>query len=98
MPIQQRRSTMQEARTALSGGRVLAAASEFFERRSGIYVAFVEKQGPSHLTLRGQGGEEIAIAVSESDGATSVTASTYMFSQQVARFLSSLPPVAEAVQ
>ncbi len=94
MPINARLSTLQEASTALTGDRVLAAACEFFERRSGIYAAFVEKRGPTHLTFRGQGGEEIAIGVAESGGTTSVTASSYLFGQQVARFLLSLPPAA----
>ena len=71
---------------------MLGAAREFFARRSGIYSAFLEKEGPTYVSLRGQGGEEIVVGVAPSNGATSVTASSYMFDQQVARFLSSLPP------
>ena len=56
----QRNRTLQQATTSLSPADVLAAARTFFERRSGIYSAFVEHEGPMHVTLRGQGGEEIA--------------------------------------
>ena len=88
--------TQQQHRTALPPAAVLAAAREFFQRGSGIYAAFVEKEGPTWMTLRGQGGEEIAIAAHEENGATSVTGSSYMFDAQVALFLSSLPPALEA--
>jgi hypothetical protein len=94
---QQRSRTLQQVRTTLSPAAVLAAAKEFFVRRSGIYSAFPEKAGPTFLTLRGLGGEEIAIGVAADGGATTVSASSYMFDQQVARFLSSLPPAVEAV-
>jgi pectin methylesterase-like acyl-CoA thioesterase len=88
----QRNRTLQQATTSLSPADVLAAARTFFERRSGIYSAFVEHEGPTHVTLRGQGGEEIAIGVATVNGATAVNGSSYMFDQQVALFLSSLPP------
>jgi hypothetical protein len=94
---QQRSRTLQQVRTTLAPAAVLAAAKEFFAQRSGIYSAFPEQSGPTYLTLRGLGGEEIAIGVAPADGGTSVSASSYMFDQQVARFLSSLPPAAEAV-
>ena len=54
--------TTQLLRTADSPAAVLSAAREFFARGSSIYAAFVEKEGPSHLVLRGQGGEELVIA------------------------------------
>lgn len=92
MANHQQNRTLQQVRTTLSGPDVLHAAKTFFARRSGIYSAFVEQEGPSYLTLRGQGGEEIAVGVAPDAGATAVTASSYMFDQQVARFLSSLPP------
>ena len=88
----QRDRTRQQAVTSLAPAKVLAAAKEFFARRSGIYSAFPEKEGPAFLTLRGQGGEEIAIGVAPGGGGTTVTASSYMFDQQVAHFLSTLPP------
>jgi len=94
---QQRSRTLQQVRTTLAPAEVLAAAKEFFAQRSGIYSAFPEKTGPTYLTLRGLGGEEIAIGVAPDAGGTSVSASSYMFDQQVARFLSSLPPAEEAV-
>lgn len=95
---QQSGRTLQRQRTALPPADVLVAAREFFARRSGIYAAFLEKQGPNWMSLRGQGGEEIAIAASEETGGTTVSASSYMFDAQVAQFLASLPPAAtEAV-
>ncbi len=97
MRNQQRSRTLQQVRTTLAPAAVLAAAKEFFAQRSGIYSAFPEQVGPTYLTLRGLGGEEIAIGVAAADGGTNVSASSYMFDQQVARFLSSLPPTSEAV-
>lgn len=90
--------TLQQQRTSLSPADVLAEARDFFARRSGIYAAFLEKQGPNWMSLRGQGGEEIVIAATEEAGGTSVSASSYMFDAQVALFLSSLPPVGAAEQ
>ncbi len=94
---QQSGRTLQHQRTSLAAADVLDSAREFFARRSGIYAAFLEKQGPNWMSLRGQGGEEIVIAATEESGATSVSASSYMFDAQVAQFLASLPPAAEAV-
>lgn len=97
MANQQRIRTLQQARTTLTAPAVLAAAKQFFGRNSGIYSAFLEKEGPTYVTLRGQGGEEIAIGVADSAGATAVTATSYMFDQQVARFLASLPVATEVL-
>jgi hypothetical protein len=88
----QRARTVQEMNTSLSPAAVLNEAKTFFSRQNGVYAAFLEKEGPAYITLRGQGGEEIVIGTAASDGGTRVTASTYLFDQQVARFLSSLPP------
>lgn len=86
-------STLQSARTTISPEAVLEAATNFFTRQNAIYTAFPEMSGPGWATYRGQGGEEIAVAAMPAvDGVTLVSASTYMFDQQVARFLSSLPP------
>ena len=93
---QQLSRTLQEARTSLDPAAVLAAAKEFFSRRNTIYAAFVEKQGPTFVSFRGQGGEELIIGVAPVEGGTRVTGSTYMFDQQIARFFSTLPPLAEA--
>ena len=89
---QQSNRQLQERLTALPIAEVLAMAARSFTRRSGVYATFIEKQGPSHLVLRGQGGEELVIAARLTDAGTAVTGSTYMFDQQVARFLDSLPP------
>ncbi len=71
---------------------MLDAARSFFSTRNSLYAAFVEQEGPSHLTFRGQGGEEIAIAASASGSSTLVTGSSYLFDSQVSRFLATLPP------
>ncbi|MEO6444378.1 MAG: hypothetical protein ABIZ91_12190 [Gemmatimonadaceae bacterium] len=91
------RRTLQETTTALAPADVLDAAKEFFARRNNIYSAFVEQESAHHVTLRGQGGEEIAINAMTRDGATLVTASTYMFDAQVSRFFSILPHASAAV-
>lgn len=88
--------TLQQHQTSLAAADVLAAARDFFGRQSGIYAAFVERQGPNWMSLRGQGGEEIVVAANAEGGATAVNASSYMFDAQVAQFLSSLPPAAAA--
>jgi hypothetical protein len=98
MNIQEDR-TLQEARTSLSVAEVLAAAKTFFVRRNRLYAAFTEKEGPSFVSLRGQGGEEILIAAdAPADGrGTRVTGSAYLFDQQIARFFATLPPIAGEV-
>jgi hypothetical protein len=88
----QRARTVQEAITSLPPADVLREAKLFFGRQNGVYSAFLEQEGPNHITLRGQGGEEIVIAAATSNGETRVTASSYLFDQQIARFLSTLPP------
>lgn len=94
---QQSRRQLQDTLTSLSVSDVISAATQFFARRSGVYTAFVEKQGPSYVVLRGQGGEEIAIAARETPAGTAVSGSSYLFDQQVARFLESLPPAPPVV-
>ena len=94
-PNSQRDRTVQEISTSLSPAQVLSDAKSFFSNQNGIYAAFVEQESPAHVTLRGQGGEEIVIGTAPADGAaggTRVTASSYLFDQQIARFLSRLPP------
>jgi hypothetical protein len=88
----QRARTVQEMTTSLAPAAVLDEAKNFFARQNGVYAAFIDQEGPTHITLRGQGGEEIVIGTAAADGGTRITASTYLFDQQVARFLSSLPP------
>ena len=86
------RRTLQEHRTTLEPGRVLEAARKFFSRRNSLYAAFVEQEGPTHVTMRGQGGEEIVIAATPAPGGTLVTGSSYLFDAQISRFFSTLPP------
>jgi hypothetical protein len=80
-----------EVVTALESGEVLRRAKQFFAERVPMQAAFPEKEGPSFLTLRGQGGEEIAMAVTAAPDGTRVRASTLLFDQVVDRFLSTLP-------
>ena len=91
-PNSQIARTVQEISTSLSPAEALNNAKEFFARQNGVYAAFPEQESEAHLTLRGQGGEEIVIAASKSDEGTRITASSYLFDQQVARWLSTLPP------
>jgi hypothetical protein len=91
------RRTMQETRTSLTPADVLEAANEFFVRRNTLYAAFTERLGQSHITLRGQGGEEIVVAARVHEGATQVTASSYLFDAQISRFFSVLPPAPDPV-
>jgi len=89
---QQSTRQLQERFTSLAPTAVLDHAVQFFSRQSGVYAAFPEKRGPTHVMLRGLGGEEIAIAAWATDAGTRVSGSSYMFDQQVARFLDALPP------
>jgi hypothetical protein len=79
--------------TSLDGAEVLARARRFFSERVPHQAAYPEKLGPTWMTLRGQGGEEIAIATFAEDGHTRVRASTLLFDQPLMRFLSTLPPI-----
>ena len=83
---------LHEATSSLSGAEVLARAKAFFQDRVPANAAFLEKEGPAWLSLRGQGGEEIAIAVASLPGGCRVRASTLFFDQALGRFLSTLPP------
>jgi hypothetical protein len=83
--------------TTLDGAQVLAQAKRFFVERVPLNAAYPEREGPRFLTLRGQGGEEIAIAVWPAPGGTRVRASTLLFDQVLDRFLSTLPLPAEHV-
>jgi hypothetical protein len=87
------RRTLIEHRTTLEPARVLDAARAFFSRRNSLYAAFVEQVGPTHVTMRGQGGEEVVIAATAAGGHTLVTGSSYLFDAQISRFFATLPPV-----
>jgi hypothetical protein len=86
-----------EAVTTLNGPEVLYRAKRFFAERVPLNAAYPEKEGPNFVTLRGQGGEEIALAVWPDPRRTRVRASTLLFDQVVDRFLSTLPLPAEHV-
>jgi hypothetical protein len=88
---------MHEITTPLAGDEVLRRAREFFTERVPHFGAFLEKEGPTWATFRGQGGEEIAIAVVPGEQGTRVRASSLLFNQTVDRFLSTLPTVAGRV-
>lgn len=88
--------TIQDTCTTLAPADVLAAAKRFFAGRQGIYAAFPEKEGPTYVDLRGQGGEEVVIGVAPDPRGTRVTGSSYLFDMQVARFLGSLPQAPDA--
>ena len=85
--------TLQECTTTLVPAEVLARAKDFFSRRSTLYAAFLDMEGPTFCTFRGQGGEELVIGVAPADGGTRVTGSTYLYDMQIARFFSTLPMV-----
>jgi hypothetical protein len=90
-----------ERTTSVAPVEVLRRAKEFFAARVPATGAFIERESPHHVVLRGQGGEEIVIAVVSGEGGSQVRGSTLLFDQQVARFLSTLPdagtPVGAAV-
>lgn len=79
--------------TSMPPAEILAAAKRFFAEENKSYAAYPEQEGPAYLTLRGMGGEEIVVSASTDQKGTRVTGSSYLFDQQVARFLSTLPPV-----
>lgn len=88
--------TLQEWTTSLPPAEVLAAVRSFFSRQNGIYAAYPEQESVAHITLRGQGGEEVVFGAVPAAGGTRVTGSSYLFDQQVARFLATLPPAPAA--
>lgn len=76
---------------ALPPAEVLSRAKAFFAERVPHASAFVEKEGPQFVSLRGQGGEELVIHATPGDGGSKVRAATLFFDQSVSRFLSTLP-------
>lgn len=84
--------------TTLSGAEVLARAKAFFAERVPNAAAYPEREGPAYLLLRGQGGEEVAIAVFAAPVGIRVRASTLFFDQPLDRFLSTLPVPASSEQ
>lgn len=91
------RRTLIERRTTLSPAEVLAAGKAFFARRHSIYSLFIEQESPTHVSLRGQGGEELVLSARTAGDATEVTGGSYMFDAQLNRFFSTLPATPESV-
>lgn len=85
-----------ETVTTLDAAEVLRRAKLFFAERVPHNAAYPEKEGPTFLVLRGQGGEEIAMAALPAPGGVRVRASTLLFDQVVERFLTTLPPLPSA--
>ncbi len=84
-----------ETTTSLAPADVLARAKAFFSERAPHHAAFVELEGPQFATFRGQGGEELTVAVVPDSGGTRVRASTLFFDQVIGRFFSTLPAPGE---
>ena len=82
---------LQEYETSLEREDVLARAKAFFAERVPHYGAYLESESDTHATFRGQGGEEIALAVMSSEAGTKVRASSPMYEQAIGRFFSTLP-------
>jgi hypothetical protein len=82
---------MHEFVTSLPGDEVLRRAKVFFAERVPHFGAFLEHEGETWASFRGQGGEEIAVAVFPAGQGTKVRASSLLFNQTVGRFLSTLP-------
>lgn len=85
-------------RTSMPPGEVLAWAKRFFADSVSIYAVFFEKEGPNHVVLRGQGGEELIVATEAIAGGTLVSGGTYMFDAQLQRFFAALPPWVEPAE
>ncbi len=84
-----------EITTSLAAAEILERAKTFFAVRVPQVAAYPERQGDTWLTLRGQGGEEVAIAVFDVPGGRRVRGSTLFFDQALDRFLSTLPALEE---
>ncbi len=84
-----------ETTTSLRPEDVLERAKSFFAERAPHSAAFLEKEGPRYAVFRGQGGEELALAVFEASDGTRVRASTMLFDQAIDRFFSTLPMIEE---
>lgn len=82
---------MHETKTSLAPDEVLDRAVIFFAERVPQYAAFPEKRGSGYAVFRGQGGEEIALAVFEEADGVKVRASSLLHEQAIGRFLSTLP-------
>jgi hypothetical protein len=82
-----------EKLTPLPPADILERARRFFAERVPQEAAYPDKRGDSWLTLRGQGGEEVAMAVFPHAAGSRIRASTLFFDQPLERFLATLPSV-----
>jgi hypothetical protein len=80
-----------EAMTTLEPAAIIARAKSFFADRVPNNAAYPEQEGPNYLTLRGQGGEEVALAVFPCSEGSRIRASTLFYDQAIGRFLTTLP-------
>lgn len=87
---------VQEMVTTLSARDVIRRAKRFFLEQAPQYGAWLEHEGSGFVTFRGQGGEEIALAVIDGEHERRVRASSPLYGQAIARFLSTLPAVRPA--
>lgn len=83
-----------EFEVAVTPAEVLRRAKGFFTDRLPSQAVSPEREGPGFVVLRGQGGEELVVGVRAVEGGARVRASTLFFDQAVARFISTLPPLA----
>jgi len=83
--------TTQEYVTTLAPADVLVRAKQFFATRNPLYAAFIDQEGPGWASFRGQGGEEVVVAAEAVDGGSRVAGSSYLFTMQLRRFLTTLP-------
>lgn len=84
---------VQEVLTSLSEREVLERAKQFFLERIPHSGAYLEIDGPSYVTFRGQGGEEIVIAAFRDGDLTKVRGSTLLYEQAVGRLFSTFPQI-----
>ena len=82
---------------ALAPAEILQRAKTYFAERLPHNAAYIEKEGPQFVALRGQGGEEVVFSATPTEGGSRVRASTLFFDQAIDRFLSTLP-LASAVE
>ena len=88
-----------ETTVAMAPAKVLEHAKRFFATRDPRVAAFIEHESERHVGMRGQGGEEVVIAVAPVEGGlTKVRGSSLLFCQQVKRFMSTLSQAADAVE
>jgi hypothetical protein len=87
--------TLLQTTTSVPPADVLERAKRFFSANNSIYAAYIEREGPQYVTLRGPGGEELVVHAAPAAAAsgTAVTGSSYLFDAQIARFFATLPPV-----